>query len=150
MKMIRLRNCLLGLAALFIIGCNKLEVVTTPDSADFKGTVSVWYEEAWFNNEDIGVLYSPSEDGTTATITIFKIRFVPKMPVRIDVAIPDVRLTTSDGVTHLECDNVIPLALGGEYPKYTVTNLTGTQKGDELEFSLNFGIYPTTFKGMKQ
>ena len=141
---------LLGIAALALIACNKMDVVTTPDSADFIGTVSVCYEESWFNNEIIGVRYSPAEDGTSATITIFKIRFVPKMPVRVDVAVPDIRLTMSDGVAHLDCDYVIPLALGGDYPKYTVTDFSGTQKGDELEFSLNFGIYPTVFRGVKQ
>ena len=40
--------------------------------------------------------------------------------------------------------------MGGEYERYTVTNLTGTLKDDELAFSLNFGSTPTSFKGTKQ
>lgn len=45
------------------------------------------------SNEDIEVNFTPSEDGTTATVTIYKIRFVPQMPVTIDVTIPDIKLT---------------------------------------------------------
>ena len=91
--------------------------------------------------------FTPSEDGKTASITIFKIRFVPQMPVTIDVTIPHVGLTATSTEVILICDEVIPLAMGGEFPRYTVTNLTGSIKDGSLEFSLNFGDIPTTFKG---
>jgi hypothetical protein len=44
---------------------------------------------------------------------------------------------------------VVPKALGGDYPRYTVTNLTGKIVGNELTFSLNFGSYPTSYRGTK-
>ena len=70
------------------------------------------------------------------------------MPVRIDVAIPDIQLQEgSDGVFTFSCTNVIPLALGGEYPRYTVTDLKGNVSEQHLSFSLNFGDYPTSFTG---
>ena len=47
------------------------------------------------------------------------------------------------------CDNVVPLALGGEYPKYNVTALSGTLEGGNLSFGLNFGAYPTRFNGTR-
>lgn len=141
---------ILALAASLLLACNPLNEELSPDAADYKGVVSVFYEGEWFNNENISVNINPSEDGKTASVKIFKIRFVPKMPVRIDVTIPDIQLdATADG-TRLSCDNVIPRALGGDYPKYRVTELTGTLSGDILEFSLNFGEYPTTFKGVRQ
>lgn len=143
---------ILALAALVLLACNKTDpdVLPTPELADYKGTVSVVYNESTFDNEDIEVNFTPSEDGTTATVTIYKIRFVPQMPVTIDVTIPDIRLTVTREAVLLACDNVIPLAMGGEYPRYTVTDLKGTLKGDSLEFSLNFGSSPTSFKGVKQ
>lgn len=143
---------ILGLAALVLLACNKVEpdVLPTPEVADYKGTVTVVYNENSFDNEDIEVNFTPSEDGTTASVTIYKIRFVPQMPVTIDVTIPDIDLTVTKDAILLACDNVIPLAMGGEYPRYTVTQLEGTLKDDSLEFSLNFGSSPTAFKGVKQ
>lgn len=143
---------LLAIAAIALLACNKNEpkILPTPEMADYKGTVTVLYQGAPFDNEDIEVNFTPSADGTTASITIFKIRFVPQMPVTIDVTIPNVRLSVTDEAILLSCDNVIPLAMGGEYPRYTVTNLKGSVKDNELIFSLNFGDYPTSFKGIMQ
>lgn len=71
------------------------------------------------------------------------------MPVTIDVTIPSIEVSaTKDGAT-LSCASVVPLAMGGEYPRYTVTDFTGSIKGDDMQFSLNFGDYPTVFKGKK-
>lgn len=138
-------------AAILLAFCVKAdpkeEIV--PQKADYLGTVTVLYQDTPFDNENIEVNFNPSEDGTTASITIYKIRFVPQMPVTIDVTIPNVRLNVTEDAIILQCDQVVPLAMGGEYPRYTVTALTGSQKGNELEFSLNFGDYPTSFRGVQ-
>jgi hypothetical protein len=143
---------ILALAALALLACNKEEKNETPvaEAGDYKGVVTVEASSGMFDNEDIEVNFTPSEDGASATITINKIRFVPQMPVTIDVTIPNVEVTSTKNGFQLACDNVIPLAMGGEYERYTVTNLTGTLKDDELAFSLNFGSTPTSFKGTKQ
>lgn len=137
------------ISALMLAGC----VNITPDArdveggAEFSGTVTVIYEEAPFDNNNIKVSYLPSEDGRTASLVIHRIKFVPKMPVTIDVTIPGIAIEdTGDGLL-LSCGKVIPLALGGEYPKYTVTDLLGEIQDEVLEFSLKFGEYPTSFKG---
>lgn len=148
----KLNRMILAFAALALLACNKEEKNETPvaEAGDYKGVVTVEASSGTFDNEDIEVNFTPSEDGATATITINKIRFVPQMPVTIDVTIPNVGLTSTKNGFQLACDNVIPLAMGGEYERYTVTNLTGTLKDDELAFSLNFGSTPTSFKGTKQ
>ncbi len=146
-------KCLFAaLAALSLLACSK----ETPDSptvkepTEYSGTVTVIYQEAPFDNENIQVTYTPAEDGQTVSITIHQIRFVPQMPVTIDVIIPDIALQASGEKTLLSCEKTIPLALGGEYPKYTVTNLEGELLGDALRFSLNFGKYPTSFSGQRK
>lgn len=147
----KLNRMILAFAALALLACNKEEKNETPvaEAGDYKGVVTVEASSGTFDNEDIEVNFTPSEDGATASITINKIRFVPQMPVTIDVTIPNVGLTSTKNGFQLACDNVIPLAMGGEYERYTVTNLTGTLKDDELAFSLNFGSTPTSFKGTK-
>lgn len=140
-----------SIAVLSLISCHKTpQPHEIPPQNLFLGTVSVDYEGGVVDNPDIKVAFLPSEDGTKADIIIYKIKFVPKMPVRIDVTIPAVDVVKeSDGVS-FSCNNVVPLALGGEYPKYNVTSLDGTLKGNSLSFSLNFGDYPTQFSGTRE
>lgn len=118
-----------------------------PDEHLYIGTVSVDFEGSTFDNESIYVACVPSEDGSSADIVIYRIKFVPRMPVRIDVTIPGVQLRESGGKTLLSCDDVNPLAMGGEYAKYRVSGLEGSLAGNELSFSLNFGDCPTRFTG---
>ena len=138
-------------AIIFLVSCRKEprpeELV--PGAMDFLGTVSVVSKGETFHNDNKTVCFSPSEDGTGATLIIYHIKFVPAMPVTIDVTIPDVQIRREGERVLLEADNVVPLALGGKYPKYLVTNLTGVQEGDRLDFSLNFGENPTSFSGAK-
>lgn len=137
------------LSALLLIACEKENPATplVPKVSDYTGTVTVIYQEAPFDNENINVNFTPSEDGKTASITLHQIRFVPQMPVTIDVTIPDIVLQSTSEKISLSCERTIPLAMGGEYPRYTVTDLKGEIVGSELTFSLNFGDYPTSFKG---
>lgn len=143
---------LLSSLLLVAIACDKTDnnEPEIPVPADYVGTVTVEYEGTSFDNEDISVSFEPSDDGTTASLTIHQVKFVPQMPVTIDVTVPDVALKTSGGKTQLSCDSVDPIAMGGPFPRYHVTGLSGTLEGDILSFSLRFGDYPTSFTGKKK
>ena len=146
MKATRLFAALLGV---LLVSCGKETPAKplVPEESDYVGTVTVIYQEAPFDNENIRVNFTPAEDGKTGSITLHQIRFVPQMPVTIDVTIPDIRLQSTPEKILLSCERTIPLAMGGEYPRYTVTGLQGEIVGQELSFSLHFGDYPTSFKG---
>lgn len=146
MKATRLFAALLGV---LLVSCGKETpaMPLVPEESDYVGTVTVIYQETPFDNENISVNFTPAEDGQTGSITLHQIRFVPQMPVTIDVTIPDIRLQSTPEKILLSCERTIPLAMGGEYPRYTVTGLQGEIAGQELTFSLNFGDYPTSFKG---
>ena len=60
-----------------------------------------------------------AEDGKTASITIYQIRFVPQMPVTIDVTIPNVAVQSTPEKILLSCETTVPLAMGGEFPRYS-------------------------------
>jgi len=143
------KHILLAAAAVAAFACQKpaAEEPVTPEEASYVGTVTVISNDTPFDNENIEVAFVPAEDGKTASITIYQIRFVPKMPVTLDVTIPDVEVTPGAQEISLACDNVVPLAMGGEYPRYTVTGFSGKISGDQLSFSLNFGSSPTSFTG---
>ena len=142
----------MAVAASLILGCshNEKEQPITPVQADYVGTVSVTYQGEPFDNDGIEVNFTPSDDGKTASIIIYKIKFVPQMPVTIDVTIPDIDVSVTGNVMSLSKDTVVPLAMGGEYPRYTVTGLNGKIEGEELVFSLKFGDYPTSFTGKRK
>jgi len=144
------KHMLLALAALAAIGCNKNnpEENVGPKEGSYVGTVTVNSTSGdVFDNENIEVTFTPSEDGKTATLVMYQIKFTPRMPMTLDVTIPDVNITTEGQDIKLECAEVVPLAMGGPFPNYTVTNLTGKISGGELTFSLNFGATPTSFSG---
>lgn len=147
MKTIRLFAAMLGM---LLVSCGKetTEMPLVPEESDYVGTVTVIYQEAPFDNENISVNFTPSGGGETASITLRQIRFVPQMPVTIDVTISDIRLQSTPEKILLSCEKTIPWAMGGEYPRYTVTGLQGEIVGEELTFSLLFGDYPTSFKGL--
>lgn len=44
----------------------------------------------------------------------------------------------------------IPYAMGGKFPKYTITNLSGTVNDGTLSVSMNCGSSPVTFEGSKK
>ena len=144
------KHMLLALAALAAIGCNKNtpEETAGPKEGSYVGTVTVNSTSGEvFDNENIEVSFTPSEDGKTATLVMYQIKFTPKMPMTLDVTIPDVNISAEGEDIKLACAEVIPLAMGGPFPNYTVTNLTGKISGDNLTFSLNFGATPTSFSG---
>ena len=146
-----IKHLLAAIAALSLISCGKgkPEVPLVPEDSDYTGTVTVIYNEAPFDNEGIRVNFTPAQDGQSASITLHQIRFVPQMPVTIDVTVPGITIRSTTDKIFLSCERTIPLAMGGEYPRYTVTALEGEIVGDELTFSLNFGDYPTSFNGRK-
>jgi hypothetical protein len=78
------------------------------------------------------------------------VSFSAKMPVKIDMEIPNVEYQNEDGKITLSGNNIVPFAMGGEFPKYTVTNLSGTVNNGTLSVSMNCGESPTTFVGSKK
>lgn len=144
------KHMLMAVAAVAAIACqkNEPEVVVEPKEGSYVGTVTVNSTSGEvFDNENIEVSFTPSEDGTTATLVLYQIKFTPKMPMTLDVTIPEVNITAEGQEIILECAEVVPLAMGGPYPKYTVTELTGKIADGQLTFSLNFGATPTSFTG---
>lgn len=133
------------------VACGKKMDEPVPNvKASYNGVVTVEYQGEDYNNENILVEYNPSEDGKKADIVIYKIKFVPQMPVTIDVTVPGLSVHTTDGVVTFTGEGIIPEAMGGPVDRYRVTGMSGTQRANSLSFQLYFGEYPTTFTGTLQ
>ena len=88
----KLNRIIVALAALALLACSKEEKNELPVAvvADYKGLVSVDGSKGKFEMDDVEVNFTPSEDGKTATITLYKVRLAERMP-SMDITIPDVK-----------------------------------------------------------
>ena len=120
--------------------------------------------ETLTNQTYVGTLTVDQTDGTTYTqenvtvgiaitdtagmvLTFNQVSFSERMPVKIDMTIPHIEYT-ANGVNYtISGNNIVPLAMGGEFPKYTITNLSGTIADGTLSVSMNCGGFPTKFSG---
>ena len=91
----KITNLLAIATTLLLLACNKPAQPVIPQESNFKGTVTVIYQDAPFDNENIEVNFKPSADGKTGSLTIYQIKFVPQMPVTIDVTIPNINVTST-------------------------------------------------------
>ena len=119
--------------------------VTVEDNS-YVGTVTV--VEPHFTASDIKVSVTPIEGTTTMDIKMFEVKFNERMPITVDLTIPKVSYTVEGNTINFSGENIIPtMGAGYEKPDFTVTGLKGTIKDGNIDFSLNFGSYPTKYSG---
>lgn len=92
----------------------------------------------------ISVNYTDKAD--SVSITIFKAKLAQRMPA-MDIIIPGISVKQEGDAAEISSDNSIPLAMGSEFPAYTVTEFSGFIWSDSISFSLKFGQTPTSFAG---
>jgi len=145
-----------AIAAIALAACDKNGGGGTEyEEQTFSGTMEVTYEGTPYQTEGVIAVVSDFDEDSDKDIdiTMKSVKFVPQMPVTVDVVIPDVPVTLSGNTLTISGDNIIPaLANGTPYPTYTVTALSGAITGfgtssATLSMSLNFGSFPTTYTG---
>ena len=150
----KLFAAIIALAAL--AGCSK-EKNENRISGDvpFIGKMTVVYRGENVVTDNVMVDFcTEGEAEGTATLKMYQVKFVPQMPMSLDINIHDVKYTVSGEVVSFNADGVVPLPrrpsrIEAELPAemYTVRGLAGTIRGGVLEFSLSFGDFPTSYKG---
>ena len=135
-----------------LVSCDKSEIdneepVTVLESTDYTGTLTVNASSGAFDTNSVKVSFNVTEKADSASITLFQVKFSPRMPVSLDVTVPGITVTPTKKGAILICDSIVPLAMGGEFPNYTVKGFEGEIIDDELTFSLNFGSTPTSYQG---
>lgn len=141
-------------AAVLVVAaaCSKNEpekIIETPAETVYSGTMTVVAGGKDNVSENVKVNVSFQEDGT-ATIIFNKVKFVPQMPVSLDVTVPGVTCETRENEIILSGNDIVPLAMGMPYEKYNVTSLTGKIISGKLTISLNFGEFATSYVGDAQ
>lgn len=78
---------------------------------------------------------------TTLDISLYGINFSSRMPVTIDMVIPDAKYTrTGDKIT-INGENIAPTMGGNPFDRYMITGLRGYITADSLVFTNSYGTY---------
>lgn len=137
-----------------LTSCEKVPTDSTEGAPLYSGRMTVVYEGEEFSQDNIQVQVQFNQDRTAVDIKLFKVKFVPAMPIRINVEIKDVPLTEeSAGVWSFSADDITPWAMGGPYKGYRVDDLEGRITEESVDFELGFfntkksENYPTSYSG---
>lgn len=143
---------LIAAVSVVAAACSKNEpvkIIETPAETVYSGTMTVVAGGKDNVSENVKVNVNLQEDGT-ATIIFNKVKFVPQMPVSLDVTVPGVTCETRENEIILSGNDIVPLAMGMPYVKYNVTSLNGKITAGKLTVSLNFGEFATSYVGDAQ
>lgn len=141
---------LIAAVSVVAAACSKNEpvkIIETPAETVYSGTLTVVAGGKDNVSENVNV--SLKDDGT-ATIIFNKVKFVPQMPVSLDVTVPGVKCECRENEIILSGNDIVPLAMGMPYAKYKVTSLNGKIIAGKLMVSLNFGEFATSYVGDAQ
>ena len=154
MKHVNKFLALLAMAIMFV-GCNDDEPTQQEpqgqnEQISYVGTmVVVQKDQTTYTQESVAVDYEIT-DTAGLVLTFNQVAFSPKMPVKIDMILTNVQHEESVETTSFSGDSIVPIAMGGLFPQYTVTSLSGTIQQGTMSLSMTCGGYPITFVGTVQ
>ncbi|MCQ2216963.1 MAG: hypothetical protein MJZ33_00585 [Paludibacteraceae bacterium] len=112
----------------------------------YLGKMNVEFADLTYETDSINII--SSYDSLGMLVLDFKgVKFVPQMPVKLDITVPSIPCQKNGDVVTFQADTIIPTMSSKPMPKYTASNIKGEIKGDSIAFSLNFADYPTSYKG---
>ena len=138
-------------AGMMFVACDKNddknETPETLTNQTYVGTLTVDQTDGTtYTQENVTVGFAIT-DTAGMVLTLNQVSFSERMPVKIDMTIPHIEYTANGANYNLSGNNIVPLAMGGEFPKYTITNLSGTIVDGALSVSMNCGGFPIKFSG---
>ena len=149
----QLFTVLLAAAGMLFVACDKDDNKNeepqneTLTNETFQGTLVVDQTDGSAYTQENVKVGCAITDTAGMVLTFNQVSFSEKMPVKLDITIPHVEYTVNAGIYTLSGNNIVPLAMGGEFPKYTITNLSGTIQDGTLSVSMNCGSSPLKFTG---
>ncbi len=116
------------------------------NSVNYVGTITVG--DNVFSEDSISIETSKLASGKM-NIKLLQVKFAQAMPLRLDMEINGIDyVKENDGTYTLTGNNIVPIAMGGEFPAYTITNLNGTIIDSILTLNMTCGSYPVNYVGV--
>ncbi len=145
--------CLMAAAILLTISCSKengdVDNPSFSGNYEYSGPMTVTADGVDNVSKDVKVDVRIDEKAKTLDIMFNKVKFVPQMPISLDVSVPGIGFEEKNGTLEFSADGIVPLSGGTlPFPKYTVTALSGTMTATSLSLRLNFGDYPVIYTGV--
>ena len=112
----------------------------------YVGDVSVTQDDgSVFTKHNVEVVMTRTEN--TLEMRMLKVSFAAAMPIELDMTVNGISCRQTAGGYTFSGDNLIPTAMGGEFPAYTITGLSGSGSDRSLTFSMTCGRYPLSYSG---
>jgi hypothetical protein len=138
--------------AVLLVACDedgKVVVTEEVPSGDYVGQLSVDQNDGTFYDKDnVSVAFTVLDNEKEVQLLMKQVKFAQGMP-EMDVTIDSIPAAPALNLWALAGNNIVPKAMGGPVPKYTITDLIGTVTNDSLSVRMKCGAYPLTFKGKK-
>lgn len=144
-----LKLFLMAMITLSITACDKTEdnnKNATVEDGSYTGTLTV--------DQTDGTIYTQQNVNVTlqlidgkAQIKMSQVAFSAQMPVKLDMTIPGITTAeNAEGIT-ISGDNIVPQAMGGDFPKYTIKQMNGKATPTNISFAMICGTFPLSFTG---
>ncbi|MBP9018255.1 MAG: hypothetical protein ABFC18_05365 [Rikenellaceae bacterium] len=142
-----------AIVSFFAFSCEKDDNESTVITEDitFSGRMTVdQLDGTNYAVDGVQIKIEPTTSEGILTIEMLQVSFSPRMPVKLDMQIQDVIYYSSSKKIIISGNNIIPIAMGGEFPAYTITNLSGEIENGSITLSMMCGNYPLTYSGTLQ
>lgn len=127
---------------------NNNTTIEQTSSVNYIGTITVGEGNDVFSEDSISIQTSKMSSGKM-NIKLLQVKFAQAMPLRLDIEINGIdHVKENDGTYTLTGNNIVPIAMGGEFPAYTITNLNGTIIDSILTLNMTCGSYPVNYVGV--
>lgn len=111
----------------------------------YSGLMTVVYDGDEYPTDSILIYATDSAD--FISLDFQGVKFVPQMPVTLDISVPNIPCKMEGGVMTFQADSIVPTMKGVPMPKYMARRIKGEIVREGIKFSLLFGDYPTSYDG---
>ncbi len=104
----------------------------------------------FFTCENVKIDLAFDKENKTVKMVVNKVKFAEQMPVELDMTVEGLKYTIDGDDVHLVGNDIVPTAMGGPFPAYTITNFVGEVELagiQEYEFRMVCGKFPVRYKG---
>ncbi|MDD3108636.1 MAG: hypothetical protein PHV49_05455 [Alistipes sp.] len=113
------------------------------------GTLQVDESGTPFTDQNITCKISFSSDTTTMIMELVQVKFSSNMPIRLNMTVRNIPFAVeTNGDIRFWGNGLVPLAMGGEFPAYTINDLSGTFTKAKFGFTMRCGEFPVTYDGL--
>ena len=154
---------LLAVTTIFITACGKEDTPPEPTvvaDGTYIGTMTVYNEEGdskHYEQKDVSIIIEKGE-GDLINIKMQQVQFDERMPIKLNITIPDVSTVTEETGFSFSGDNILPLiGEDGSSDQFKMDDLEGSTTQDSTTFSVMCdiqvgpidGTYLLSFTGTK-